>query len=82
MRSLFLLGSLVAIAACAGAVQGDPPDSSFSPTARSAEDSVPPAAASAATTGGAASSGSGDVATTSPATAQPPRRPRLPAAIR
>src|SRR5262245_3076440 len=71
MRSLFLLGSLVAIAACAGAVQGDPPDSSFSPTARSAEDSIPPAAAPA-NTGGAASSTSGDVATTSPATAQPP----------
>jgi hypothetical protein len=61
MRSLFLLGSLVAIAACAGAVQGDPPDSSFSPTARSAEDSISPAPA---TTGGAAS---GDVATSSAA---------------
>jgi hypothetical protein len=72
MRSLFLLGSLLAIAACAGAVQGDPPDSSFSPTARSAEDSVPPAAPPA-NTGGTASSASGDVATTSPATAQPPQ---------
>jgi len=70
MRSLFLLSSLVAIAACAGAVQGDPPDSSFSPTARSAEDSIPPAVAPA-NTGGAAPSTSGDVATTSPATAHP-----------
>jgi hypothetical protein len=65
MRSLFLLGSLVAIAACAGAVQGDPPDSSFSPTARSAEDSIPPAP-TPVTTGGAATA-SGDVGTSSAA---------------
>jgi hypothetical protein len=43
MRSLALLGSLVAIGACASTVQGRPADSSFSPPSRAVEtgDSTP-----------------------------------------
>lgn len=51
MRSLALLGSLVAIGACAGAVQSRPADSSFNPPSRSVEtgDSTPRGASAPAT---------------------------------
>jgi hypothetical protein len=37
MRSVLILASLLAMSACAGAVQGDPSDSSFYPPPRSAQ---------------------------------------------
>jgi hypothetical protein len=73
MRSLALLGSLVAVGACASSVQSRPTDYSYNPPPRSVEaaDSTPPGTPAPATESESTGT-SGDVAMVTPPGPYPP----------